>query len=337
MIFLITVLSCAQITKVPPIDYSQRGPYPVGHQRALNEELTFELWYPAEQQQQSDMDVSTAFLQGEQIDLYNTLLEEATCASTRTHASQDAPALAGPFPTVLFSHCHNCTRFSSFGIAEHLASHGFIVASADHTGNTLWDTLSDTELPLSTDTLMLRVEQYNTLLDTLLEMESVDDEKIGAFGHSFGSVTTGMLAQERSEISSALGLAAPMENPLLPGVNIQELSIPLAFLLAIEDNSITEFGNELIRTNFEAASVAWLYEVPDAGHWSFSDIVGIIEDFEAGCGEGFRQSDGSEFTYIDPIQGRALAATFTTAFFSETLLNHAGALDSLEWSIESRD
>ena len=88
-----------------------------------------------------------------------------------------------------------------------------------------------------------------------------------------------------------------MENPLVPGVMLSQLASPADVLVAKEDNSITEFGNKFIRDNFTDATVpAYKIEVPDAGHWSVSDLDGLVDIFEAGCGDGVRQTDDTDFT-----------------------------------------
>jgi hypothetical protein len=118
-----------------------------------------------------------------------------------------------------------------------------------------------------------------------------------------------------------------MDNPLIEGVHIANLHVPLAFLVAVEDNSITEIGNDLIRKqNFAMATApAWKWEVADAGHWSFSDVNGAADLFMAGCGAATRQTTGDPFTYLDPATGRAIAAAYTTAFFRATLEHDDGA------------
>lgn len=325
---MIWLLACT----AEPVLYDERGPHAVGQRALTVDGLDATVWYPAEASGGSA--VSEAFLTGDQATTYDSLLAGAPCASTATTSLVDGVPLDGEFPLVVFSHCHECTRFSSFTVAEHLASHGFVVAAADHAGNTLWNALAEDGLPLDESTLAVRVEQHQALLDAALAEPNVDPQVVGAFGHSFGSVTTGMLAQER-ELDAALGLAAPMENPLLEGVEIDDLDLPLGFLVAIEDNSITELGNELMRTNFDDAATAWKHEVPDAGHWSFSDIVGVTEAIEPGCGEDTRQTDGTEFEYMDAATGRATAAAFTAAFFGETLLADEGAIDRLGWDVEA--
>lgn len=324
---MIWLLACAP----EPVFHDQVGPHAVGHRPLEVEGLDATLWYPAVEP--GSVGVSEAFLD-ERAASYDALLADAPCASTQTRSAPDALAAEGAFPLVVFSHCHECVRFSSFTVAERLASHGFVVAAADHAGNTLWDGLDGTGLPLDEETLAVRVEQHGRLLDVALDLPEVDRGAVGAFGHSFGSVTTGALAQER-DIHAAVGLAAPMENPLLEGVEIDDLDIPLGFVVAVEDNSITELGNELMRTNFDDAGTAWKLEVEDAGHWSFSDIVGVTEALRPGCGDDTRQTDGTDFTYMDAEEGRDIAAAFTAAFFAETLLGDDGAIERLGLEIDA--
>jgi hypothetical protein len=117
-----------------------------------------------------------------------------------------------------------------------------------------------------------------------------------------------------------------MENPLLEGVEIDVLTDPIGFLVAVEDNSITELGNVFIRRNFDDATVpAWKGEVLDAGHWSFSDICGVHELFPAGCGSADRQTDLTPFEYLPVATGKAIAQAYVTAFFQAHLENDEGA------------
>ena len=322
-------------------DYSKKGPYNAGHSRFVlsdNERpLTVEVWYPT-QDELYPQALPEAFLAGNQEApyqeaQYQELLNsgDPSCASEQTQATFQAVPLPGEHPLVVFSHCHECLRFSSFTVAEHLASWGFVVAAPDHAGNTLWEKLSESGLPLNADTLAMRLQDQQKVVDAMLgggpEGIQVDPERIAAMGHSFGSVTSGLLAQEDPRVRGALGLAAPMENPLLPGVETSTLDKPLAILLAVEDNSITTLGNQLIVSNLEDASTtAYRLDVADAGHWSVSDIAGLHPDFQPGCGRDERMTDGTEFEYLAPVHGSAIAGHFAAAFMAELLLDQAGSV-----------
>lgn len=307
----------------PSVDPTAAGAWSVGHRSVVLEDaerpLTVEVWYPTEAAP-GNVAVSEAFLSGEQQSDYAGWLAAADpdCSTATTSAVADAAqAPGGSWPAVVFSHCHTCTRFSSFTIAERLASHGIVVVAPDHAGNTLFDA---EPLGLSAHTLEIRrvdgIRALDALLDGTLGVADIDAGAIGAVGHSFGSVTAGAVAQSDGRIKAAMGIAAPMENPLLPGVEISALSVPLMFVVAVEDNSITEAGNVLIRSNFEAATAgAYKAEVADAGHWSFSDLCGLVEAFEPGCGSDERQTDGEVFEYLPAAEGRDVAAGLAAAFF----------------------
>ena len=97
------------------------GAYSVGHRTVQLEDaerpLTVSVWYPTTSAA-ADVAVPEAFLTGSQQTAYAALLAEANpdCASqTATLAADAAPADGGPWPAVVFSHCHSCTRFSSYG------------------------------------------------------------------------------------------------------------------------------------------------------------------------------------------------------------------------------
>ncbi len=125
--------------------------------------LTVEVWYPQQGSGQGtpveEFVVSTA----DQA-TYQGLLEEAPvgCPSTQAGSTRDAISAGDePLPLLVFSHCHNCVRFSSFAIAERLASHGFVVAAPDHAGNTLFDDLAGTGVELNTEFLHVFCDRRN--------------------------------------------------------------------------------------------------------------------------------------------------------------------------------
>ena len=324
------------------------GPYPVGHRQVALpglRPLTVELWYPA-QAGGVGAPMPEAYAEDDaQQAIYEGLIESAPagCPTTEAASARDAAVEAGAWPAVVFSHCSGCARFSSATVMERLASHGFVIAAPDHTGDTLWDRLDGDGAPLDTATLELRALDQAAVLDALLSppdaqwaevAELVDAERIGAMGHSFGSVTTGLLSQRDDRVRAAIGVAAPMENPLLRGVSMAELGLPLLLVLAQEDNSIMELGNNLLRDNATAAAgPTWLVEVPDAGHWSVSDLAGLTPSLMPGCGEAERQTaPGESFSYLPPEDGMNLLGALSVAFFNEHLRGRDGAFEALDLS-----
>lgn len=325
------------------VDAAIPGPYIAAHTRITvgpsDRRRSVSLWYPAAAEAVPASATSPTEIYVEDLDerdSYQDLLGAAPsdCPTTETTVAPDAAAAPGPWPLVLFSHCHACTRFSSFAVAEHLASHGFVVAAPDHTGNTLWDQLGGNVSGLNGDTLDARVADLGATLDDVLagaglpEGLTVDAARVGALGHSFGSVSVGHLAAADGRIGPVAGLAAPMANPLFPGLEMAQLDQALLFVLAEEDNSIGAIGNQLLVQNHaDAPGPAWLVRIADGGHWSVSDLVGLTEDFMPGCGTDMRQDGGEEFAYIDPPIGRRGTAAVVTAFFLEQVGDASGSME----------
>ena len=336
-----------------PTLYDLPGPHPVGNRSFEladpSRPLRVELWYPADAGARAAAEAGQPLLDFvvDEPDATNlsALIDVAPdeCVRKQTQsAAAPAPAsVAGPWPTVVFSHCHGCARFSSFSLAERLASHGFLVAAVDHAGSTLFDEMAGQLPPLDQATLELRRDDVIRVIDELLDPSAAslpsdlvglaDAERLGVFGHSFGAVTTGLVLQDDPRPRAGVAIAAPLENPVLPGVSMAAIAEPLMLIVAVEDNSITEFGNMAIRTNFMMANPpVWKLEFADTGHFAYSDLAGLSDYFAAGCGEGERQTNGEPFTYADPFAVRSLAATRVTAFFALHLLGHEDARAQVE-------
>ncbi len=350
--------SAPKTVELQPSDYDNPGRYVVAHRTfkatdpKTKRELIFEVWYPSVARVDANgkaATVQTGKTEGfvtEGADaktLASQLATSATqCTTRNTGAHRDGPATAdtGPsangLPAVVFSHCHTCIRFSSFSIAERLASHGIVVIAPDHAGNTMFDSLAGKGGDLSKKWLDLRVGDVKFALDMLVDPAAtalpqavrgrIDPARVGIYGHSFGSVTAGALTQADPRIKAVAGLAAPMENPLIPGVKMANIKVPVLFVVAREDNSITEVGNTLIRGNFDAAKTpAWKLEIDDAGHFSVADLAGLADGWFAGCGKGVRQTDGSPFTYIPVAEAINITARWVSAFFAAHLAEEPAA------------
>ena len=338
-----SLYACQSPTNTTPINTWEEGEYIPAH-RTLelldterNRALNVEIWYPSAESSSRGESVEYFETDPEYKESLIQLLEEAPseCTTLQTNAIRNAPpaVLSEPLPLIVFSHCMNCGRYSSFSLAERLASHGMIVLAADHAGPVPFHPSSEGEY-LSSEQLETRAKDIQKLIDAALDAQlfddapelkelSIDPNKIGAFGHSFGSVSVGKAAQEDNRILAVAGLGAPMDNPLFPNVDIQNLSIPIFFILAQEDNSIGELGNDLLRDNYESANPpVWLAELQDAGHWSVSDLCELTEQFQPGCGDGERHSkenEGESFSYASVSWGINTTQRYLTTFFVATL------------------
>ncbi len=331
----------------PRADYGVAGPHAVGSVTVMMMDRTgmrmlpVELWYPADEAARAEAATGRpieAFEEGERASRLAELVAAApaTCVRRTMHAAA-APAVAGggPWPVLLFSHCHTCTRYDMAEVAERLASHGIVVAAPDHIDNTLWDQLAGTSVGVTAEFLRVRSSDVSSVLDRLLDPAAaelpadlrgqLDADHVAVMGHSFGAATTGVVVRDDPRFIAALAVAAPIS--VVERVNVTALEVPYAFLLMREDNSIQEIGNRFIRMDaMRLGGPATLVELDDGGHWSIADLCGLVPAFAPGCGDGVRGSVPGDvpFTYVDPSAARELAADVAAGFFATHLLGDPG-------------
>ncbi|MBN8614771.1 MAG: hypothetical protein J0L92_29500 [Deltaproteobacteria bacterium] len=333
----------------PRSDYGTAGPFVVGSvtititDRTGMRELPVELWYPAVESARAEAEAGRPIESFEQGTANETAIEELvasapeTCVRRQQHSAAAPAAAASPalLPVVVFSHCHTCTRYDMAEVAERLASHGIVVAAPDHVDNTLWDERAGTSVGVTNEFLAVRASDVSSVLDRLLDADAmempadlrgrIDASRAAVMGHSFGAATTSAVVRDDDRFVAALAVAAPIS--VLGSVRINTLDVPYAFLLMREDNSVLEVGNRLIRMDYmRVGGPATIVELDDAGHWSISDLCGLVDGFDAGCGEGVRGSVMGDvpFTYVDPAIAREAAADVAAGFFATHLLGDPG-------------
>jgi predicted dienelactone hydrolase len=195
-----------------------RGPHPAGvRSLALvdaardGRALPAEVWYPATDADAGrDLDPTTR-------DAYELIPGFPTFPQD---AVRDAAPRAGRHPVVLFSHGYGGHRRQSTFLCTHLASHGYVVAAADHTGNTAFDIVRQMILahsgkenpPIDQQARTAgaaRPADVSFLLDTVLAdfADVVDAERVGMTGHSFGGWTTIATTKRDRRIRAAVPLA----------------------------------------------------------------------------------------------------------------------------------
>lgn len=187
------------MTSLPPA----RGNVPVGvrtlelrDETRAGRTLPVEIWYPAAADHRGqDLDAATR----------DRFVVAPGLPERDQPAIRNAATAAGNFPLVLFSHGATSHRRSSTHLTTHLASHGFVVASGDHVGNTLGDLLHD--LMGGADAAQPRLADMDQsatdrpkdailILDALLGGADpdltaiVDPQRIGTCGVSFGGWTS---------------------------------------------------------------------------------------------------------------------------------------------------
>lgn len=186
----------------------------------------------------------------------------------------DAPLdlSGGPYPVVMFSHGSCGYPSQSTFLTALLASYGYVVVAPPHPGNTLRELPLCATLDVQVLSSIERPSDIVFALDQMLAANadpgspfagSMDADRIGMMGHSFGGFTTyGVLTIEpRFKVAVPLAPAAPART---------RVTVPSLMMLGEVDSRVNN-GN--IRAAYENATPPKvLVEVEDAGHYAFSDL-----------------------------------------------------------------
>jgi len=240
-----------------------RGPFPVAVRTASladavrQRPLAIEVWYPA-----------TDAYAGQDLadptrDAYEVL---PGLPAIHQDAVRDAVPRRGTYPLIAFSHGFGGQRRQSTFLCTHLASHGYVVAAVDHTGNTTLDVMQailgarrggSVPDPLETvrEFIALRPLDVRFAIDRVLDGTAggvealIDPSRIGVTGHSFGGWTTLAVVAQDPRIRAALPLApaggsnAFVGNPLGEALDFDwRRDVPTFFLVAERDSVLPLSG-----------------------------------------------------------------------------------------------
>lgn len=252
-----------------------------------------------------------------------------------TPAYRDVALADGTYPLVVFSHGNGGLRIQSFFFAAHLASHGYIVVSPDHHGNTfidlaagIVDPLSAANRPLDMSFLIDQFLSFNATPGNFYE-GAIDPDRIGASGHSFGGFTSialagGPEADERVKGIFPQAPAAPFSPEFLATVDIP------VFIVGGSIDGTTPFDSQQQRP-FDllpsGASVVALANLAEGGHFTFSDFCEVDRELLGFLG-GFNEA--CEPRHMPWRHAHDIVNYFALNFFDATLNGDADALARLD-------
>lgn len=333
---------------------SERGPYPVGVRTVTFEDtgrrkmdgsprkLVTEIWYPATQDQRgrpgTSYDVKPIFTEEQQlaIGMAVPLLE--------TDAVRDAPIAAshGPFPLVMFSHGQAAVRFQSTYLTVLLASHGYIVASPDHEGGTLYDVVRG-QLAGVTDGVDNRPLDIRYIANRLSRMPDGDPlqgmsdlEHLGVAGHSFGALTAMRVTVFDDRVKAIVPQAPVAADLAYAGFLMSRPHVPVMMQGSRLDRTLPY--DENVTKSWEVeVKPRWLLTMETGGHFTFSDLCQF--DLASLADKVKLDIPGADVKKVlsDGCGGAAppasvalpLIAHFSVAFFNAKLKGSTGSLDLL--------
>jgi predicted dienelactone hydrolase len=224
---------------------SPTGPYPVGTSilyfkdssriedsepgSGSSRELMVQIWYPAQPSRNRlaryrEPHETTA------LSSYQSVLP------TNSWLDANVAVAGAPFPVILFNHAWQGRRTNDTFLTEELASHGYVVASIDHTYNARLVAFpdgrvahgvasNDIDAPESSTAERVRaiwnkeltkwVADQRFVLDRLEAMNRaagtpwfgrLDTNMVGAIGHSFGGAAATALCAEDSRVHSSVNM-----------------------------------------------------------------------------------------------------------------------------------
>jgi predicted dienelactone hydrolase len=260
----------------------------VGVQTVEFDGHTLEVWYPAADQGQGDLETEMGF--GEFIpDSFRSAVEGFELPRIVAPVEEGAPVRdAGtPLPVLLFSHGFGGMRIQSFGLTSHLASRGYVVVAPDHPGRMLTDVLPCIFSPplegcdLSGFGADPGPEGLAAALAWVDEASSsgvfegrIDEGTVGIIGHSAGAGSVTAFADIEPRVSAV----APMAGGSVPDREVPTLRM---------DGSCDGFVPAAEPSTVDGRLDATFVTVVGAGHLAFSDLCeldinGFADEFLEG-------------------------------------------------------
>ncbi len=155
-------------------------------------------------------------------------LESVLNANMR--AGKDAEEKDGKFPLLIWSIRYGTVEYQNI-ISEYLASHGFVVAFAEDTPNSLYPwQLQSTD---KTDVLYQQVSDINTSIEFLTTYDYIDSTKIGLLSWSYAGESAILTQMSNPDIDLVVGLSALsfssgvyLGGELAEKIDVEKLSVP---------------------------------------------------------------------------------------------------------------
>lgn len=279
------------------------GPFPVGvttmvvksvNHEGLPRNFRVEIWYPTTEEHR-DGPFGTIDIYSDAPDPLQEYVAqfEGAVPPIEVQTTRDTPVRGGdgPYPIILFSHGAYGVRYQSVFFTIQLASHGYIVASIDHVGNTLYDifgpqgfdmgvvVLSAMDRPYDSAVALTAVTVRNDDPDDMF-FKTMDVTEIGMSGHSFGGFTSYLMPHLDKRIKAIVPMAPATAGLGILGYPLEELEIPSLMMVGMLDNTL-DVEMEMFKGYEKIPPTKALLALKAGGHYTFSDICQLDLEYVA--------------------------------------------------------
>jgi len=298
--------------------------------------IVVQLWYPAQEVSEAERAVggretveesrAVAASSADFFGIPGFLLDQS--AEVRSHAVFDAPVAAGGerYPVIVFSPGLTGTRTANTVLAEEWASHGYVVASVDHTydaavtfidGEPVYSRNFDAgadEAAATRENLAMRMADLSFVLTQIERLDSgeipgslagrLDTERAAVAGHSRGGAAALMTAAADPRFAAVVHIDGGLE-PSLPPQPFDQPALSITSPISAAENP--DYIPALERALELGTAENHRVELADAGHFSFTDAALYFPPVPSVLGT------------VGRTEGLRLTAEVTTVFLDATL------------------
>jgi dienelactone hydrolase len=372
---LVILISLAGVSgktsKARPPDPLSAGPFPVGVTTTVFVDtsrtdnftkqprtLVTEIWYPStDDSRRMPKNKYTDFIPGGVTPEIDELIKKTYKMSAAeidkiywNESHRNAPVRKGRFPLVVFSHGNGGSRKQNTFWCDYLASHGYIIVSADHTGNARWTIIDGKPIVFQggerNNSAKDRPVDVSFLLDKMILWDKgadkrfagrIDTEHAAITGMSFGSFTAHWAADQEPRFKAVIAMSgAPVAHT--------NLTVPSLRMLGTEDRTLGVAGNTAIRDNHaKHTGPSYLLELKNGGHYSFTDMFKINKNFGDGVGAGKRRETNEPFDFTSMETTYKIINSYSVAFLGYYLKGESSYLtflsenhwpDVMKWDVK---